>query len=312
MQAIILGAGLGTRLHPITESIPKVLVPVFGKPLLEYAIRYLYGQGVRQVALNTHHHASAVRAYVDSRGGKEPCSIRVNFEPRILGTGGGIKGLEHFIGGEDCIVYNTDVVTDIALAPVLKAHRKSGALVTMVLHDYPGLNQVYVDKSGAICDFRNLAGRGREAVRMLAFTGISIINRRLFNYLPAGEPADIISLYVQLLRERKEQIGAWISKGAYWRDTGTPKELWALHQDVLSKKMRVLKGFSIPETGVYTAAGSDIGATVRLEPFTSVGRGCLLQNGVYRNCVIMPGTERYDLMGASDCIIGPGYSLPIE
>ena len=214
MKAMILAAGFGTRLRPLTDKKPKALMPVVNKPLIVWNIEYLKTHGVTQIVVNAHHHAQQVLAYLD--GGRPfglPIDIRV--EPEILGTGGGIKNTSDFWDNESFFVINTDILTDINLTAAYEEHKKSGTLATLVIHDREPFNQIQIDSSRRLTDIgqKNIAGR-------FAFTGLHIMEPEFLSFIPEGVFSDVIDSYRKLFRSERS-VRAYFSEGHYWRDVGS-------------------------------------------------------------------------------------------
>ena len=136
MKAMILAAGFGTRLHPLTSIIPKPLVPVANQPVIERTIRHLKKHGIHEMIVNAHYHHNQISDFLD-QGRPFGVDIEVRVERDILGTGGGIKNTEDFWDTEPFVVINSDIVTDIDLSEACSDHKTQGNLVTMVLHDHP-------------------------------------------------------------------------------------------------------------------------------------------------------------------------------
>jgi len=211
---MLLAAGLGTRLRPLTEMKPKALVPVANKPILARNIEYLISYGITEIIVNAHHHSEQVVAYLKA-GASFGIPIELRVEQEILGTGGGIKNTEDFWDKEPFFVINSDILTDIDLGSVYQVHQSSGSLVTLVLHDCEPYNQVAVDDQFNITGIAraNLPGR-------LAFTGIHVIDPEVLSHIPQGIFSDIIECYRQLIRVAKP-VRACLAKGHYWRDIGS-------------------------------------------------------------------------------------------
>jgi NDP-sugar pyrophosphorylase family protein len=214
MKAMILAAGLGTRLRPLTSDRPKALVPVGNKPIIDRLIQYLKGHHISEIVVNAHHHPQQVVKHLD--GGKPfGIDIDVRVEPDILGTGGGIKNTEDFLDADPFFVINGDILTNIDLGQAFEAHRKYGNLATLILHSYRPFNYVRIDNDLNITDITSESYPAR-----LAFTGIHIIEPELLNYIPSGVFSNIIDCYRELIKSGKP-IRAHLSKGHYWRDIGT-------------------------------------------------------------------------------------------
>ena len=147
MKAAVLAAGLGTRLRPLTDICPKPLLPVLNRPLLGLVLAQLEAAGCFQVAVNTHHLADQVHDFL--RGLPWSFPLSVSHEPEILGTGGGLRQLGEVLRGGPFLAINADILTDFDLAGVYRAHH-AGAVSTLVLHDCPAYNNVWVAGDGVV------------------------------------------------------------------------------------------------------------------------------------------------------------------
>ena len=234
MKAMVLAAGLGTRLRPLTSIIPKALVPVGNRPVIDTVIAYIKGQGVNEIVVNAHHHHRLLVKHLD--GGRPfGITIDVRVEPEILGTGGGIKNTEDFWGTEPFFVINTDILTDIDLDRAFQAHRKSGCIATLILHNQEPFNQIRIDGRSKITDIAAMSQPGG-----LAFTGIHIIDPELLGYIEAGVFSNIIDCYRGLIRSGI-RINAHVTSGHYWRDVGLIDGYMLANKEALGKK-RFMKG----------------------------------------------------------------------
>ena len=214
MKAMILAAGLGTRLRPLTADTPKALMPVGNVPIIDRIIEYLKTYGISELVVNAHHHHGQIVKHLD--GGRPfHINIDVRVEPDILGTGGGIKNTEDFWDDAPFIVINGDILTNIDLRDAYEAHKRSGNPATLILHDQPPFNQIKIDDQKNITHIadKNLAKR-------LAFTGIHIIEPKLMEHIPENVFSNIIHCYRELIREGSPPK-AYISSGHEWRDIGT-------------------------------------------------------------------------------------------
>ena len=259
MKAMILAAGYGTRLRPLTNKKPKALMPVVNRPIIARNIEFLKRFGVSEILVNAHHHAQQISDYL---AGGRPFGLRVDvrFEPEILGTGGGIKNAEDFWDQGPFVVINSDILTDIDLGPVYEQHRKSKAIATLVLHDCEPFNQIQIDGRGAVIDI----ARARSDER-LAFTGIHIIEPRLLAHIPSNGFSDIIDCYQDLIRSG-EFIGAFHAKGHYWHDIGTVSRYVEVNREFLGQS-------------TVTGQGCQVDSTVRLEEWAVVGPESRLDEG---------------------------------
>ncbi len=221
MRAMILAAGLGTRLRPLTRCRPKVLVPVMGMTILDLWVGQLHDAGFEAVVVNAHNLHERLTAEIKSR--VWPLPVEVQVEPNLLGTGGGIRNVLEFFGKEPFVVVNGDIVSKVSFQPLLDAHRSSDSVVSLLMHDRPSFNNVAVDGSGSILGFGREAkaalGQGKD-VRQLAFTGIQIINPEALSCYPSGQPWEILEAYNEMIRQGLP-VKALFIPNLFWEEMGS-------------------------------------------------------------------------------------------
>ena len=221
MKAMILAAGLGTRLFPFTESTPKPLFTISGRPLLDIIIHSLQSAGCKAVIINTHHLYKNIDSFLASQ--HYPIPVYTLYEPVILGTAGAIKNAACFWDTQPFMVINSDIVTDIDLRKVYDFHLSHNNHATLVLHDCAEFNNVLVDKKDFITGFQD---QGKEAsydhIRKLAFTGIQVLDPEILELIPDRIFSGSVDVYKKLILSGKK-IKAYISKKYYWKDIGTPE-----------------------------------------------------------------------------------------
>jgi len=213
MKAMILAAGLGTRLQPLTDKRPKALIPVVNQPIIVRVIDYLKSHGVTQIVVNAHHHYQQLLDYL--AGGAFSVDIDVRVESEILGTGGGIKNTSDFWDDEPFVVINSDILTNIDLSRAYEHHIEKRGLATLILHDCEPFNQVQIDSNHLVTEFFPKNGPGR-----LAFTGIHILDPEMLSHFPEEAFFNIIGCYTQLIQSGRK-IRAFISEDHYWHDIGS-------------------------------------------------------------------------------------------
>ena len=225
MKALVLAAGLGTRLRPLTETWPKPAVPLLGQPLLRYTLAVLAKLGVTDVGLNTHHLAAVMSRVATQEAERFGMRLTLSHEATIQGTAGGIRGLRRVVEDADAfVVWNGDALFTPELGPLLAEHRASGAVATLVLLPMPAgaaFATVDVDAEGRV---RRIAGRGPggEALLPWHFSGVHLLSPRIFSALAAPGPLDINrDVYPKLLAEGALIRGVAVE--AAWSDVGTPK-----------------------------------------------------------------------------------------
>ncbi|HLJ77200.1 MAG TPA: nucleotidyltransferase family protein [Acidobacteriaceae bacterium] len=236
MKAMVLAAGLGTRLRPLTNDKPKALVEVGGRTMLQITLERLRGAGVREVIVNAHHFAEQLVEYLRAHE-NFGMRIEVSHEDVLLDTGGGLKQAAWFFRGEDepFLLHNVDVVSTIDLVRMVAVHRDRGALATLAVRERETSRQLLFDERGLLCGRRTGDAdaemvRSVEAPRPLAFCGIHVMAPRLLETMEEEGVFSIIDTYLRLAAGG-ERIAAFRADGYYWRDLGKPEQIAAAEKD---------------------------------------------------------------------------------
>lgn len=214
-KAMLLAAGLGTRLRPLTHTVPKPMLPVQGKPLIDYALTSLARARIRDVMLNLHHLPEQIQQHVGD-GTRYGVCVHYSFEPKILGTGGGIKNCERFFGRDPFVVMNADTLIDLDLQVLINHHATHGAAGTLVIRPLaPGetYNPLTIRPDGHLAGF----GKGTHF-----YAGVQACTISLLSILPVGRPCCLIREGLEPLLARGETIATLLHTGA-WNDVGTPE-----------------------------------------------------------------------------------------
>ena len=190
MKAMILAAGFGTRLQPLTQTVPKPMVPVLNRPLLERTIELLRLANIQDIAVNVHHLPEQVMAHFGD-GSRFGVNLHFSREETIMGTAGGIKAAQEFLDGGTFLVINSDIVVDIDLDRVLQFHRESGSCLTLVVRadDSPEkYAPIEIQPDGRIARFIGAQAPNVSSgeTRRVMFTGIQIMEPEIFSRIPAG------------------------------------------------------------------------------------------------------------------------------
>jgi mannose-1-phosphate guanylyltransferase len=242
MKAMVLAAGLGTRLRPLTDNRPKALVEVAGRTLLEITLVRLRAFDVREVIVNVHHFADQVIEYLKANH-NFGMRIEISREEILLDTGGGLKKAAWFFledyasRDESFILHNVDVISTIDLLKMVEAHEASGALATLAVQKRESSRQLLFDEHLQLCGRR--AGRDREpeiarpapVLEPLAFSGIHVISPRLLPMLTEDGVFSIIAPYLRLAG-KGEQILGFRADEYYWRDLGRAEDLSQAARDL--------------------------------------------------------------------------------
>lgn len=242
MKAMVLAAGIGTRLRPLTNSLPKPLLPLGPHPLLVWNLLLLRKHGITKVMINLHYLGEQIQAMIGD-GSQWGLHVTYSVEPVLLGTGGGLKQVESFFEGEPFLVVNGDTVFDFDLSAMIAHHRQADAIATMALRDDSDVEQWGVIETDPQDRVLTITGRGqsasvaREAMIRRMFAGIHVIDPVLLRHIPQGVPSSIIDAYVLWL-ERGAMVSSYLLTG-YWSDVGTPERYAQIQQDFDSGLLRL-------------------------------------------------------------------------
>ena len=269
-KAMILAAGLATRLRPLTDGRPKVLIPIQNRPLLHWLLEYLCKAGAEEVMINAHHLSDEL---VDSvQRANFPIPVHVQVEKVLLGTGGGIRNVADFWDERPFVVINGDILSSIDLREACLKHESSGAMVTLVLKDEPRFNRVQVAKDGRILSFSG----GPD--KHLAFTGIHVLNPEVLAIIPADSPISIIDCYLQLI-SRGKKVMAHVVKEQYWRELGSLEGYLQVHQELFQVREAPLQGLTVGGKPVVHESAR-LGPETRLDGMVCIGRDCEVDSDV--------------------------------
>ena len=195
MKAMVLCAGFGTRLRPLTDRIPKPLVPLCGVPLLRFNFALLKNAGVRELVVNTHHLGAEMEKGAVQLAAQLGLGLQISREEKqILGTGGGVRRAQSMLGPGTFFILNGDMLFDVDLSAALQAHREARAVATMVLAPYPRGATYGAVEVDARFNVRRIAGRGTApdpSLRKMHFTGVHVVEPELLARLPAEGERDI-------------------------------------------------------------------------------------------------------------------------
>jgi mannose-1-phosphate guanylyltransferase len=220
--AFILGAGLGTRLKPLTENIPKPLLEIGRRPIITYAMAHLRAVGVKDFIVNTHHCAEKY-AEVFPKNNWEGIPITFRHEPVLLDTAGGIKNIEDLIADDErIIVYNGDIITNMPIELLIKKHFELKTSVTLALRSTGPLLNVNVDKEGFVCDMQHILKN--PGIKDCLFAGIYVVEKSFLKRLTAGKIESIVLPLVEMIKENPRSVGAVVIDDGCWYDVGSLDE----------------------------------------------------------------------------------------
>jgi mannose-1-phosphate guanylyltransferase len=299
---MVLCAGLGTRLRPLTDRVPKPAVPVLGVPLVRYAFALLAGAGVRRAVVNVHHLPDAMAAAAGDAARSLGLSLAVSREPVIAGTGGALREARAHLGEADAILLvNGDVLFDVDLAAALHAHRASGALATMLLLPMPAgarYATVETDAGGAVRRIAGAFGPGGDGLTPWHFSGVHVLSPGILDRVPASPFECDVNRHVYPPLMASGAVRGLVVSG-YWNDLGTPGRYLEASADVLRGNVPLARfrgadpfpGTRALAPGVRVAAGARVDPAARVEAPAFVGaRASVPAGALVRDAIVWEDT----------------------
>jgi mannose-1-phosphate guanylyltransferase len=328
VKAMVLAAGKGTRLFPLTGEIPKPMAPVVNKPIIQHIFELLAKTSVNEVHVNVHYLADVILKLYGKEAWVNGMKINFHREEELMGTAGGVKRLAGRFD-DTFIVIMGDALTDVDVREVVDFHRARGALATMALARVADTSQygvVELNPEKDILSFQEKPGP-EEAVSDLANTGIYILEPEVLEYIPKNTLFDFAKdVFPRLLEAGEKFVG--YEGSFYWSDIGTLEAYRVAQYDVLTQKVRVPipgsqrgeslwadRGAQLHPTATFMGevlVGQDavIGRGANLVGDTTVGSGCWVQpNAIVKQSMLLPGACVGEGAYLEDCIIGHNYHV---
>ena len=226
-QAIIFAAGLGTRLKPLTNTIPKVLVEVDGIPMLERIILKLISNSFSRIVINTHYFADKVEDFINSK--KFDVEIIISYEKDVLETGGGLVFAKKYFEEGNILVYNGDILTDINISELWEEHTNNNAIATLASFPRKSSREFLWNKNNILCGWRNLDtgeykwSNETEEFYGQPFVAIHVVSTDVFKFLPTEGKFSLTPVYLEMAKS--QVIKRWEAKNSYWFDIGSLSKL---------------------------------------------------------------------------------------
>ncbi len=306
--AFVLCAGWGERLQPLTDQIPKPLVPLCGVPLCAFALARIAAAGVQRIVINTHRLAGEfVRLFPSYPRPAHYAGVPVVFrhEPELLETAGGFKNVEDLLLPGPVLVHNGDIVAGLDLAALFAAHERAGALCTLALRSSGGPLQVGFDAaSGLVTDIRGELGS--PAPRFL-YTGVCVVSPALLGRIPAGRPVSFVPVWMDVLRAG-ERLAGVVLDGGVWRDVGTVAEYMRIHADLASGGVVLAHPPGAPEGWpVWRMPGARVADGARLCGWNWIGRDAEVGAGAQvENAILWAGARVEAGASVRGCVVREG------
>ena len=295
-HAFVLGAGLGLRLRPLTEDLPKPLVPIFQKPLITFAFDHLAAAGVKSFVVNTHHLPAAFATLL-VEGRYRDLPVRLVHEPVLLETGGGIKNAQPWLGTEPFIAYSGDVLTDLPLEPLLEEHLRSGNDVTLALRE-TGLATNVAFRDGRVLDIGNRYGHSGN----YDYANVSVWNPQIFDRIPSGKKISFIPILAEWIGNGGQIGGVLLNEGR-WFNLGSPAEYLAVHRMIVAERWRPAY-LQPPDWPVGIAPDALIDPTAQVRGCSSIGAGCRVGAGaIIEDSILWTGAQIASHSRLAGCIV---------
>ena len=301
-QAFILGAGLGTRLKALTESLPKPLIPVYQKPLITYAFDHLIEVGIDQFMINTHHCPDQyTQAFPDAeyRG----ASLAFRNEDVLLETAGGIANIADWLpNDEPFVVYNGDILTDMPMQPLLDAHAASDNLVTLALRSQGDALQVGYDAdTGKVVDIRNYLHTACKT--LFQFTGVYVVDPAFMSFLTPGKKESVVLPFLEVIRDSC-RVGGAVVDGGVWSDLGTREAYLRANASLVDGEFPSY-GAQAEQRRIHPTANLHPDAFVG--PVSSIGAGCEIgADAKLDNSILWPGARVAEGASLRNCVVRSG------
>ena len=307
LKIFLPAAGLGERLRPITYHLPKPLLPILGKPLIEITLKKFSAVSSAKIGINLHYKPEMIKEWIKS----SVYAARVELFPEdpILGTGGALKNAERFLSDSHFLVHNADILSDIDFVQLIGTHLASENIATLATHDYPKYNNVVVDDKGFVIDVENpgtSTPNPDNLARKVAYTGIAVYSPEILKFLPDGVSHATVAWLAAAKAGHKVQ--ALDFTGCYWNDIGTPASYASAIIDALRKKGETV----YINPSVKKCSTTEIDGYIVIEEGNELG-----QNVSLRNWIVLPSSLPLFSKGGmggllENCILGPDFKIDLN
>jgi mannose-1-phosphate guanylyltransferase len=295
-QAFVLGAGLGRRLRPLTENLPKPLIPIFQKPLITFALDHLINAGVERFVINTHKQAELFENFFCVNE-YESNSVMLVHEPDLLETGGGIKNAERYFGSDPFLTYSGDILTDINLQPLIEEHFRRGNDVTLALRN-TGLASDVALRDDHVVDIANRYGTTGN----LDFANVAVWNPSVFEQIPPRQKISFIPIVANWIG-KGGKIGGLVMNDGKWFNIGSRAEYLEVHRTILRANWMpcYIRTREWPQP---VAKSATVDPSAELRGCSVVGENCEVGEGaVLEDTILWPGAQIASKSQLHGCIV---------
>jgi len=295
-HAFVLGAGVGKRLRPLTDDLPKPLIPIFQKPLITFALDHLIGAGVNKFVINTHMLSELFRNFFGENRYAN-CPITLVHEPELLETGGGIKNVERILASDPFITYSGDILTDVNPQPLIDEHFRCGNDVTLALRQ-TGLASQMALRDHRVVDIANRYGIAGD----LDFANIAVWNSAIFQRIPPQKKISFIPIIADWI-DQGGRIGGLVMNDGKWFNISSRAEYLDVHRTILRENWRphFVKMREWPER---VASSAIVDPSAELRGCTVVGPNCRVgADAILEDTILWPDAEIASQSRLEACIV---------
>lgn len=309
MKAVVLVGGEGTRLRPLTETIPKPLVPFMNRPFLDHVLDHLARYGVDEVVCSSPYLEAEFHAFLETRAGRAPM-VRWITETEPLGTAGAVAGARDLLDGT-FLALNGDILTDMDLGPLVEMHRLRGAVATIALHrvdDARPFGLVETETDGRVVAFRE---KPERPVAAAINAGVYVLEPEALSRVPSGRMVSIERETYPDLIARGEPVFATVTPG-YWLDLGTPEAYLRAHADALDGRIAAYRGATRPTVGpgARVEPGASVGPHVVMGPRAVVAAGAEVDRSVlHAGAAVGPDARVLTSILGPGSVVGAGAEV---
>ena len=303
LNIFIPAAGRGERLRPITDHIPKPLLPILGKPVLQHVLERVSKLSFNRIGINLHYKSEMLSRWIN----KYPIKDKIDLfhEDEVLGTGGAIRNAEGLLNQGPFLVHNSDVLSNIDLDKLVEHHRKSGNLITLAVHDSTKFNSLVLDKNGCLINVDS-----KSPGKLMAYTGVAVYEPDFLKLLPDGTSSVVDGWQTAL--SKRLRIGTLDVSGSYWSDIGTAGSYAASVFHALRHEGEI----------VYVHPSVKGCERVEMEGYIVIENNCKIEKDIsFTNCIVMSGSTipfsdkgqpLRDIPLLENCIIGPDFMINLD
>jgi mannose-1-phosphate guanylyltransferase len=311
IAAMVLAAGRGERMMPLTNALPKPLIPILGVPLFEILVRKLLREGTGEIHCNLFHLPERIETFAEGKG----WPITFHRERELLGTGGGIGNMADGVSHADAILlHNGDILSDMEYGPALSVHRRCGALVTLVLVPSGPAANVAVNPAGEVVAIGPAAEAHARDVRLLGYTGMAVLSPESLALFPRGQKKGLVDILLGIIRKKPGSVVGWdaASNGAryVWGEIGSPSGYLEIHRGILMEKRRFDPAVEPPPFPFHVGEGADVEPGASWKGFCEIGRRAVIgRDASLENCVVLDETRVERGSAHTSEILFPGGTI---